>query len=66
MGDVGKEMVRSLITYHISVETGGQAERLHKGKWTRKPFITSGGMETRENDLRSFFVNTNSSWRSIR
>lgn len=26
MGDVGKEMVRSLITYHTSVEIGGQAE----------------------------------------
>ena len=68
MGNVGKEMVRSMITYHRSVETGGQGERLHKGKWTRKPFITSGRVKTREreSELRSFCVNTESNWRSIR
>ena len=68
MGNVGKEMVRSMITYHRSVETGGQGERLHKGKWTRKPFITSGRVKTREreSELRSVCVNTESNWRSLR
>ena len=48
MGNVGKKMVKSMITYDISVETSGQGERLHKWKWTRKSFITSGRVETRE------------------